>query len=104
MPGPRPSIGILSRNASTSLAQREVLSPRRDRPGPGRPKGIIQVRGEDGEAEHAALLRSFARYSSAYSMKCSEPSRGWPKEMQPLRRRMNSSRRRANSVSPSMVT
>ncbi len=43
--------GLLGRSASTSLARREVLSPRREGLGPGPRKGIVQLEGEDAEAE-----------------------------------------------------
>jgi hypothetical protein len=52
---PRPD-GILARNASTSLARREVLSPRRDGFGPGPPKGIVQLEGEDAESEMLTVV------------------------------------------------
>lgn len=53
----RPGFGILGRSASTSLAKRETLSPRRDGTmGPGPRRAIVQLEGVDAEAETMTVV------------------------------------------------
>jgi hypothetical protein len=52
----RNGVGLLGRSASTSLARREVLSPRFDSLGPGPRRGIVQLEGEDAESEVLTVI------------------------------------------------
>jgi hypothetical protein len=61
----REGFGLLGRSASTSLARREVLSPRREGVGPGPRKGIVQLEGEDAEAEVLTVVLALVTEAAA---------------------------------------